>query len=83
MSLWPQIRSSRIPSLQPWISDGRREKQMYEKNTDKEKIPQILQKINEAWSKSQPDELTGYFHDDLIILGPDLQSMGEGKGAFE
>jgi len=56
---------------------------MYEKNTDKEKIPQILQKINEAWSKSQPDELTGYFHDDLIILGPDLQSMGEGKGAFE
>lgn len=54
---------------------------MCEKNTDREKILQILHKINEAWSKGEADQLKEYFHDDLVILGPNLQRMGEGKKA--
>jgi hypothetical protein len=46
-----------------------------------EEIKDLLQKINEAWSKGNPDDLAEFFHENLVILGPDLQRMGEGKEA--
>jgi ketosteroid isomerase-like protein len=58
-----------------------RRKEMSKRTTDKEEILKILQKINEAWSKGHPEELAEYFHEDLVILSPTLQRMGEGKEA--
>jgi ketosteroid isomerase-like protein len=52
---------------------------MCKKTTDLEKIFQILSKINEAWTKGDPDDLAQYFHEELVIIGPDLRRMGEGK----
>jgi ketosteroid isomerase-like protein len=54
---------------------------MTKNNKDKTEIRGILEKINKAWSKGNPDDLNEYFHEDLVILSPELQRMGEGKEA--
>jgi ketosteroid isomerase-like protein len=54
---------------------------MTDKNKAKEEIRTLLQKISEAWFKGDPDDLMQYFHEDLVIMSPDLQRMGEGKTA--
>ena len=54
---------------------------MCETDKAKEEIKGLLQKINEAWLKGDPDDLMEYFHEDLVIMSPDLQRMGEGKTA--
>ena len=56
---------------------------MPKKSSDKDIIRQILLTINKVWSKGNPDDLNEYFHEDLVILSPELQRMGEDKGAFE
>lgn len=54
---------------------------MTKKDKAQKEIRALLQKISEAWSKGNPDDLMKYFHEDLVILSPDLQRMGKGKQA--
>ena len=44
-------------------------------------IKRILKDTNEAWSSGKPETLSAFFHDDIIIVSPDLKILGSGKGA--
>jgi len=48
---------------------------------DPEEVRELLQKITDAWTRGDPDDLAEYFHEELVILSPDLQRMGKGKAA--
>lgn len=49
--------------------------------TDREQIQQLVKKINEAWVQGRPGELSSYFHKDMVIVGPDFQSLATGVEA--
>lgn len=38
-----------------------------------------IKKINACWLSGNPEDLAKYFHENIIIVSPDLQIMGEGK----
>ena len=44
-------------------------------------IWQIIQNINAAWSKNRTDELHQYFHNDMVIVGPDQHPLSIGNQA--
>jgi len=44
-----------------------------------EEIKSLLRKINDAWLNGNPDELTEYFHEDMVMKGPDFQTVGKGR----
>jgi ketosteroid isomerase-like protein len=49
--------------------------------TDTEKtIKRIIKDANKAWSSGNPENLSLYFHDQIIIISPDLKILGSGKG---
>jgi len=54
---------------------------MAKKKEDIEDIRGLLQKISEAWLKGDPDDLLEFFHEDLVIMSPDIERMGVGKTA--
>jgi ketosteroid isomerase-like protein len=48
---------------------------------DQEQIRSLLSRINEAWLKGHTERLNEYFHDDVVVKGPDLQEMARGREA--
>lgn len=45
------------------------------------KIWQLLQDMNDAWVKGHPENLVKFFHEDIVIVGPDFQKMGDSRQA--
>jgi len=45
----------------------------------RDEIRTLLGKISAAWRQGHWDELAGYFHDGMVIRGPELQQMGRGR----
>ena len=48
---------------------------------ERDQIQGLIGKINQAWLKSNLQELREYFHDDIVIKGPQFKSMGTGGKA--
>jgi hypothetical protein len=46
-----------------------------------DEIRQLLRRINDAWIKGNPDELNSFFHERMVIKGPELQTVGNGREA--
>jgi hypothetical protein len=44
-------------------------------------IQELVQKINEAWLKGTVAQLSAYFHDGMVIRGPQFQELCRGKAA--
>jgi uncharacterized protein (TIGR02246 family) len=44
-------------------------------------IWQVVKDMNDAWVKGRPENLVNFFHEDMVIVGPDLQKRGEGRQA--
>ena len=44
-------------------------------------LVQLMREINRAWSGGHPEKLNDYFHEDIIIVSPDLTVLGEGRDA--
>src|SRR5216683_1104926 len=49
-------------------------------STRRDMIRLLVKKINEAWMDGRFEELNGYFHDDMVIVGPDLRVLLKGRG---
>ena len=45
----------------------------------KDQIKRIIKKINESWLEGHPENLSQYFHDNMMIVSPDFKIMGAGK----
>jgi hypothetical protein len=45
----------------------------------KEQINQIIKKINQSWLEGHPENLSQYFHDNMMIVSPDFKIMGARK----
>jgi hypothetical protein len=39
----------------------------------------IVKKINQLWVGGNAEELSEFFHEDMVIVGPDLKMMGAGR----
>ncbi len=54
-------------------------------SSDHEQVRLLLQRINDAWLRGPveqiPQKLGDYFHDQMVIRGPDFQELGRGKAA--
>jgi len=48
---------------------------------ERDEIQGLIGKINHAWLKGNLEELREYFHDDIVIKGPQFQSMVAGGKA--
>jgi ketosteroid isomerase-like protein len=48
---------------------------------DREEIRQLLASINAAWTGGRVDDLSLYFHEDMIIAQPGFGVRGEGRSA--
>jgi len=46
---------------------------------EREEIRTLLGKISAAWRQGRLEELAEYFHDDMVIRGPELKEMGRGR----
>ncbi len=44
-------------------------------------VAELIRTINEAWLEGRTEELHRFFHDDMIIAGPNAAKMGEGREA--
>ena len=42
-------------------------------------VEDVLQNINRSWTQGRPQELAHYFHSDMVIQGPGLQSTIKGQ----
>lgn len=49
--------------------------------TDRDRIAALVADINRAWVEGHPGDLRTYFHENMIIAGPDATKMGEGREA--
>jgi hypothetical protein len=45
----------------------------------REEIQDLISRINEAWLSGRAGELKDYFHDDMVIRGPDLTELARGR----
>lgn len=45
----------------------------------KEQIHQIIKKINQSWLEGHPENLSHYFHDNMVIVSNEFNVMGVGK----
>lgn len=48
-------------------------------NDSKDEIRNLLKKINETWVEGDARQLGQFFHRDMVIFGPDLKKMGNGR----
>jgi ketosteroid isomerase-like protein len=52
---------------------------------DRNQVRLVLEKINEAWSKGNPESIPGKlsssFHDAMVIRGPNFQELSRGRQA--
>ncbi len=44
----------------------------------KKEIIEIINKINSSWIESNPESLRNYFHDNIMIVSPELKVLGKG-----
>ena len=52
---------------------------MKNKEFEQQQIKELLKKVNQTWSSGNPDDLKHYFHDNMLIMSPDMRIMGSGK----
>jgi len=45
----------------------------------KEQIHQIIKQINQSWLEGHPENLSQFFHDNMLIFSPDFKIMSAGK----
>jgi ketosteroid isomerase-like protein len=45
----------------------------------KSELRDIVKKINQLWVSDNADKLGQFFHEDMVIVNPDLAKMGEGR----
>ena len=50
------------------------------KNEESE-IHQLIQRLNESWSKGNPEELANFFREDIVMVNPDFSQRTEGREA--
>ncbi|UCC78992.1 MAG: nuclear transport factor 2 family protein [Candidatus Zixiibacteriota bacterium] len=48
-------------------------------NSSKDEIKELIKKINEAWVKGDAGQLGQFFHRDMVIFGPDLRKVCNGR----
>jgi len=48
---------------------------------EKRKIETIVRFINEAWTQDRLEDLNRFFHQDMVIIGPDARVAGRGRDA--
>jgi ketosteroid isomerase-like protein len=46
-----------------------------------EDIRRLIRNINEAWTQGRPEQLSEFFHEDMVIAGPNFQDAGRGREA--
>jgi hypothetical protein len=51
------------------------------KENPQEEIQDLISKINQAWLGGRIGELHEYFHNDMVIRGPDFTKLARGRGA--
>jgi hypothetical protein len=44
-----------------------------------QEIWKIVKDINQAWAKNRTADLTNFFHQDMVIVSPDFQKLGDGR----
>ena len=49
--------------------------------SEKRKIETAIKTINEAWTQDSLEDLNRFFHQDMVIVGPDAQVAGRGREA--
>jgi uncharacterized protein (TIGR02246 family) len=49
--------------------------------TEQEPIRQLVKRINQAWMQGRLEELNECFHENMVIVGPGFQAMGQGREA--
>jgi len=49
--------------------------------SERDRIREVLEGINRAWVEGRVRELETYFHEDMVIVGPDLRVLGHGREA--
>jgi len=45
----------------------------------RKEVQDLINRINEAWLGGRTGELNEYFHNDMVIRGPDLTEMARGR----
>ena len=45
----------------------------------REEVRDLINRINEAWLGGRTGELNEYFHNDMVIRGPDLTELARGR----
>jgi ketosteroid isomerase-like protein len=48
---------------------------------DREEIRSLLGRINEAWLGGHAERLNEWFHEDVVVKGPDFKEMARGREA--
>jgi len=47
----------------------------------KQEVWETLRAVNKAWTKGNPDDLAGYFHQDMVAIVPPVRRRIEGRDA--
>jgi Domain of unknown function (DUF4440) len=50
-------------------------------NADEKEVWEVIQRINSAWLKKQPERLPELLHDRIVVVGTDGRRYGEGRAA--
>lgn len=50
-------------------------------DADRDQIATLVSAINAAWVDKRTNDLYQYFHENMVIAGPDATKMGEGQEA--
>ena len=45
----------------------------------RKEVQDLINRINEAWQGGRTGELNEYFHNDMVIRGPDLTELARGR----
>lgn len=52
-----------------------------EASTPHQEIREIIEKLNDAWVKGSPEELSSFFREDIAMVSPDFVNRTEGREA--
>src|SRR5258708_17848010 len=52
-----------------------------DKQSQTNEITLLLRKINDAWLTGNPELLRDFFHDEIVVKGPECQDASRGKEA--
>jgi ketosteroid isomerase-like protein len=51
------------------------------KSSVNQEVWQVVQRLNRAWVEGRPADLAKWFHEDMVIVAPDLRTRFEGREA--